>query len=168
MDSRHRSHLRIAHPADLHGHECLRPGAGLAAGGMFWMRESLVEKLGPKLDYLRFVLYVGYKFNDWIVFNSEIEYEHATTDDGKGEVAVEFAYLDFLLDVLSTVRREVELTIHGLQENAKYWQQCEAKLAALRDDALRAGGFLTRDSRMKERKKYGKRGARRSFQFSKR
>jgi small subunit ribosomal protein S9 len=36
------------------------------------------------------------------------------------------------------------------------------------DDALRAGGFLTRDSRMKERKKYGKRGARRSFQFSKR
>jgi glycosyltransferase involved in cell wall biosynthesis len=39
--------------------------------------------------------------------------------------------LDFLLDVLSMVRREVELTIHGLQENAKYWQQCEAKLAAL-------------------------------------
>lgn len=36
------------------------------------------------------------------------------------------------------------------------------------DGALRAGGFLTRDSRMKERKKYGKRGARRSFQFSKR
>lgn len=30
------------------------------------------------------------------------------------------------------------------------------------------GGFLTRDSRMKERKKYGRRGARRSFQFSKR
>jgi len=36
------------------------------------------------------------------------------------------------------------------------------------EDALRAGGFLTRDSRMKERKKYGRRGARRSFQFSKR
>lgn len=36
------------------------------------------------------------------------------------------------------------------------------------DDALRAGGYLTRDSRMKERKKYGRRGARRSFQFSKR
>ena len=30
------------------------------------------------------------------------------------------------------------------------------------------GGFLTRDSRMKERKKYGQRGARRRFQFSKR
>jgi small subunit ribosomal protein S9 len=33
---------------------------------------------------------------------------------------------------------------------------------------LRDGGFLTRDSRMKERKKYGLRGARRGVQFSKR
>ncbi|MCD0463566.1 30S ribosomal protein S9 [Roseiconus lacunae] len=35
-------------------------------------------------------------------------------------------------------------------------------------DALRDGGFLTRDSRMKERKKPGLRGARRGVQFSKR
>jgi small subunit ribosomal protein S9 len=34
--------------------------------------------------------------------------------------------------------------------------------------ALKAQGFLTRDSRVVERKKYGKRKARRSFQFSKR
>lgn len=33
---------------------------------------------------------------------------------------------------------------------------------------LKKAGFLTRDSRVKERKKYGKRGARASFQFSKR
>jgi len=33
---------------------------------------------------------------------------------------------------------------------------------------LRSNGFLTRDSRMKERKKYGLRGARRGVQFSKR
>lgn len=33
---------------------------------------------------------------------------------------------------------------------------------------LRQGGYLTRDSRTVERKKYGKRKARRSFQFSKR
>jgi small subunit ribosomal protein S9 len=33
---------------------------------------------------------------------------------------------------------------------------------------LRTNGFLTRDSRMKERKKYGQKGARRRFQFSKR
>jgi small subunit ribosomal protein S9 len=34
--------------------------------------------------------------------------------------------------------------------------------------SLRNAGYLTRDSRMKERKKYGQRGARRRFQFSKR
>jgi small subunit ribosomal protein S9 len=33
---------------------------------------------------------------------------------------------------------------------------------------LKSAGFLTRDSRVKERKKYGKRAARASFQFSKR
>ncbi len=33
---------------------------------------------------------------------------------------------------------------------------------------LKRAGFITRDSRVKERKKYGQRGARRSFQFSKR
>ena len=33
---------------------------------------------------------------------------------------------------------------------------------------LKSAGFLTRDSRRKERKKYGKKGARASFQFSKR
>jgi len=44
-------------------------------------------------------------------------------------------------------------------------------LAKLNPDlrpSLRKNGFLTRDSRMKERKKYGQKGARRRFQFSKR
>lgn len=36
------------------------------------------------------------------------------------------------------------------------------------EPTLRDGGFLTRDDRKKERKKYGQRGARRRFQFSKR
>ena len=40
----------------------------------------------------------------------------------------------------------------------------EAELA----EPLRQGGLLTRDGRMKERKKYGLRGARRGTQFSKR
>jgi small subunit ribosomal protein S9 len=34
--------------------------------------------------------------------------------------------------------------------------------------ALKRAGFLTRDSRKKERKKYGQRGARARFQYSKR
>ena len=35
-------------------------------------------------------------------------------------------------------------------------------------DRLKKGGFLTRDPRMKERKKYGQKGARRKFQWVKR
>jgi small subunit ribosomal protein S9 len=34
--------------------------------------------------------------------------------------------------------------------------------------ALKKAGFITRDSRVKERKKYGQRGARARYQFSKR
>jgi len=52
-----------------------------------------------EIDLVRAVLYFGYKFDDRFLFNSEIEYEHATTGTGsesKGEVSVEFAYLDFL------------------------------------------------------------------------
>jgi small subunit ribosomal protein S9 len=35
-------------------------------------------------------------------------------------------------------------------------------------DALKVEGYLTRDPRMKERKKYGRKRARKRFQFSKR
>src|SRR3989338_106565 len=46
-------------------------------------------------DFQRAILYVGYKFNDWILFNSELEFEHGTTGKGRGEVSVEQAYIDF-------------------------------------------------------------------------
>ncbi len=42
------------------------------------------------------------------------------------------------------------------------------KIDSAFDQALREGGFMTRDPRMKERKKYGQKGARKRFQFSKR
>jgi small subunit ribosomal protein S9 len=51
-------------------------------------------------------------------------------------------------------------------------RQGVSKALVLMDPDLRGvlknAGFLTRDSRQKERKKYGKKGARASFQFSKR
>ena len=50
---------------------------------------------------------------------------------------------------------------HGLSR--ALCQVDEANYASLRNN-----GYLTRDSRMVERKKYGRRGARRRFQFSKR
>jgi len=50
---------------------------------------------------------------------------------------------------------------HGISKALTYYEP------ALRS-VLKKGGFLTRDSRTVERKKYGKAKARRSFQFSKR
>jgi len=47
---------------------------------------------------------------------------------------------------------------------ARALKSFDAELA----ESLRHGGLLTRDGRMKERKKYGLRGARRGTQFSKR
>ncbi|HEX6737005.1 MAG TPA: hypothetical protein VF310_01910 [Vicinamibacteria bacterium] len=51
-----------------------------------------------RLDFVRAIVYVGYKFTDKILFNSELEFEHATTGEGaeeRGEVSLEFGYLDF-------------------------------------------------------------------------
>lgn len=48
-----------------------------------------------QLDFLRAIVYFGYKFNDQWVFNSEIEFEHASTGE-EGSASVEFAYLDYL------------------------------------------------------------------------
>jgi small subunit ribosomal protein S9 len=50
---------------------------------------------------------------------------------------------------------------HGISKALQFYEP------GLRS-ALKSAGFLTRDSRVVERKKYGKRKARRSFQFSKR
>ncbi|HPA50794.1 MAG TPA: hypothetical protein PLP50_04255 [Thermoanaerobaculia bacterium] len=47
-------------------------------------------------DYLRAVVYLGWKFDKTFVLNSEIEYEHASTGKG-GEVSVEFLTLDAML-----------------------------------------------------------------------
>ena len=50
---------------------------------------------------------------------------------------------------------------HGISQALTYFEP-------MLRGVLKKGGFLTRDSRVVERKKYGKRKARRSFQFSKR
>ncbi|MEM0977600.1 MAG: 30S ribosomal protein S9 [Pseudomonadota bacterium] len=69
-------------------------------------------------------------------------------------------------DVMATVKGgglsgQAGAVKHGI---SKALQLYEPALRA----PLKAAGFLTRDARVVERKKYGKRKARRSFQFSKR
>ncbi|MGC9371002.1 MAG: 30S ribosomal protein S9 [Paracoccaceae bacterium] len=69
-------------------------------------------------------------------------------------------------DVMATVKGG------GLSGQAGAVKHGISKALQLYDPALRpalkAAGFLTRDSRVVERKKFGRRKARRSFQFSKR
>ena len=70
-----------------------------------------------EFDFLRFVIYTGYKFNDWIVLNTETEFEHASTESTvsseSGAVSVEFAYLDFLLHPKVNVRAGLVLVPMG-------------------------------------------------------
>lgn len=67
-------------------------------------------------DLERAVIYLGYKFNDWIILNNEIEFEHASTGEGdelKGEVGVEFSQLDFLLNRKYNIRAGLMLMPMG-------------------------------------------------------
>jgi thiamine biosynthesis lipoprotein ApbE len=67
-------------------------------------REDGVEQFTPdQLDLLRAIVYVGYKFSDRLLFNSELEFEHATTGK-RGSVSVEFAYLDYMVTPLFNLR----------------------------------------------------------------
>jgi hypothetical protein len=66
-----------------------------------------------ELDLLRGVLYVGYKWNDRWLFNSELEVEHAA-DDKSGEVALEFAYVDRLIRPEINARAGLLLVPMGL------------------------------------------------------
>lgn len=61
-----------------------------------------------RFDALRAILYVGYKFDDRLLFNSEIEVEHAA------EISLEFAYLDYLLTDGVGVRAGLLLAPLGL------------------------------------------------------
>lgn len=69
-------------------------------------------------------------------------------------------------DVLATVKgggksAQVDAVVHGI---SRALQEMDTELRL----PLKKAGLLTRDPRSKERKKYGQRGARARFQFSKR
>lgn len=76
-------------------------GLSLGGYGEAYYRARPAQQFSAESDLLRVVLYAGYRFSDRVVFNSEIEFEHGSTERG-GAVSVEFAYLDFkLIDNLS-------------------------------------------------------------------
>lgn len=93
-------------------------GVSIAGYGEFLYenREGAIDRF----DALRAVLFVGYRFDENVSFNSEIEIEHGTTgadsgttDEG-GEVGLEFGYLDWFLSPEVGVRAGLLLVPVGL------------------------------------------------------
>jgi len=82
---------------------------GLSIGGYghgFYKNSSIDG--ADETDFYRQIFYFGYRFNDWILLNTEIEIEHVE------EIYVEFAYLDFLLHEKANVRAGMMLSPLGL------------------------------------------------------
>ena len=82
---------------------------GLSIGGYGhgYYRNSSIDGAN-ETDIYRQIFYFGYRFNDWILLNTEIEIEHVE------EIYVEFAYLDFLLHEKANVRAGMMLSPLGL------------------------------------------------------
>src|SRR4029079_7497009 len=69
-----------------------------------------------RADFHRFVLLFGHSFSERIKFWSELEFEHALIEGGEelGEVALEQAYLDFLIKPWLNVRAGMVLSPVGM------------------------------------------------------
>jgi hypothetical protein len=80
----------------------------------FHFNKNLGEPFTP--DFHRFVLLFGHSFSDRIKFWSELEVEHALVEGGEesGEVALEQAYLDFLIKPQLNFRAGMMLTPVGI------------------------------------------------------
>jgi hypothetical protein len=97
-----------------------KQGVSIAGyGEMLYLNPARKNEAGvvrngtTQLDFLRAIIYAGYRFNDKFLFNSEIEFEHANTAKG-GEASVEFAYLDYMANPHLTVRGGLLLVPMGL------------------------------------------------------
>lgn len=107
--------------------------------------------------------------NGNITVNKKSLDEYLSQEIVKREVQrpFEIAGCEGKFDVIATVHGGGYTGQAGALRHGISRALCEADREAYRP-ALKAAGFLTRDSRMKERKKYGLKKARRASQFSKR
>lgn len=82
-------------------------GLSIAGYGEITYENYLDRTKTDRGDVLRFIPYIGYKFSDKILVNSELEIEHAgigNVGDREPEVYVEFLYVDFLLSEKFNIR----------------------------------------------------------------
>jgi len=78
----------------------------LSIGGYGEMYYAANSDGSSVVDVYRFIPYIGYKFSDNIILNTEIEFEHGgvKASGAGGEVIVEFMYLDFLINSSANIR----------------------------------------------------------------
>ncbi len=98
-----------------------RAGEGVSLGGygeFAYLHEAATRQDGlpsgaiDEIDALRGIVYVGYKFTPRILFNSELEFEHASTER-EGAVSLEFGYLEYGLSPAFGVRAGLMLAPMG-------------------------------------------------------
>ena len=88
-----------------------KKGVSIGGYGEFYMGHYLGnkdERSAHRGDMYRWIQYLGYKFSDNLILNSEIEIEHAD------EVFVEFSYLDWLISDKANIRAGLMLIPIGI------------------------------------------------------
>jgi hypothetical protein len=79
---------------------------GVSLGGYGELLYQAIPGKTNTLDLLRLITYIGYRFDERFLFNSEIEIEHAFVKppEKPGELEVEFAYLEYGLSPYARIR----------------------------------------------------------------
>ncbi|MFQ5674563.1 MAG: hypothetical protein ACE5G1_01590 [bacterium] len=109
-------------PAASSVYHLVKPGISIAGYGEIVFENFSSEKddgsasgAANNFDFLRHVTYLGYRFNDWLLFNAEIELEHAQTETGApGSVSVEFGYVEAQLSPMFNIRAGMLLPPVGI------------------------------------------------------
>ena len=110
--------LLLAGQGLAHAQSASAPREGVPTlSGYMEMHLNKVEDLPTQIDFHRFVLMVGHSFSDRLKFWSEVEVEHAFVEGGEetGEVAVEQAYVDLMINRRMSLRAGMVLVPVGIQ-----------------------------------------------------
>ncbi len=91
-------------------------GVSIGGYGEVWFTNTPNQRPSTEVDLYRFIVYLGYAFTERLKFNSEIEIEHAKIEGGEegGEVAIEFAFVDYRFSRLLGIRGGMVLVPLGI------------------------------------------------------
>ena len=91
-------------------------GVSIGGYGEIWFTNIPNQRPNTEVDLYRFIVYLGYAFTEKLKFNSEIEIEHAKIEGGEegGEVAIEFAFVDYRFNKLLGIRGGMVLVPLGI------------------------------------------------------